>query len=41
MAETFKPRDDVLEQLVSERREEVVRLQKSHADQRKDLETRG
>lgn len=41
MAETFKPHDDVLEQLVSERREEVVRLQKSHAAQLKDLETRG
>jgi hypothetical protein len=41
MPETFKPHDDILEQLVSERREEVVRLQKSHADQLKDLETRG
>jgi hypothetical protein len=41
MPETFKPHDDLLEQLVSERREEVVRLQKSHADQLKDLETRG
>jgi hypothetical protein len=41
MTETFKPYDDILEQLVSERRDEVVRLQKSHADQLKDLETRG
>lgn len=41
MPETFKPHDDILEQLVRERREEVVRLQKSHADQLKDLETRG
>jgi len=41
MTEKFKPYDDILEQLVSERRDEVVRLQKSHADQLKDLETRG
>jgi len=41
MTETFKSHDDILEQLVSERRQDVVRLQKSHADQLKDLETRG
>jgi hypothetical protein len=41
MTEKFKSHDDVLEQLVNERREEVVRLQKAHADQLKDLETRG
>lgn len=38
---TFKPTDDILQQLVAARREEVVRLQKSQADQLKDLETRG
>lgn len=37
----FKPEDDVLKQLVTARREEVVRLQKAQADHLKDLETRG
>ena len=37
----FKSSDDVLKQLVAARREEVVRLQKSQAEQLKDLETRG
>lgn len=46
MAETFKPqdfkpKDDVLKQLVLARREEVEKLQKSQADHLKDLETRG
>jgi hypothetical protein len=41
MAEKFKAHDAILEQLVAERREEVVRLQKAQADQLKDLETRG
>ncbi len=41
MPEKFKPHDDILEQLVTARREEVVRLQKSQADHLKDLETRG
>jgi hypothetical protein len=41
MPETFKPCDDILKQLVTERREEVVRLQKSQSDRLKDLETRG
>jgi hypothetical protein len=38
---TFKPSDYILEQLVTARREEVVRLQKSQADHLKELETRG
>ena len=37
----FKPCDDILEQLVAARREEVVQLQKSQAEQLNDLETRG
>jgi len=37
----FKPCDDILEQLVAARREEVVQLQKSQAEQLSDLETRG
>jgi hypothetical protein len=41
MNASFKPGDEILEQLVNERRAEVVRLQKSEADQIKDLETRG
>jgi hypothetical protein len=41
MTEKFKPQDDILKQLVTARREEVVRLQKSQADHLKDLETRG
>jgi len=41
METTFKLSDDILKQLVTARREEVVRLQKSQADQLKDLETRG
>jgi hypothetical protein len=38
---TFRPRDDVLKQLVTARREEVVRLQKSQAAHLADLENRG
>ena len=41
MEEKFKSCDDILKQLVTARREEVVRLQKSQADQLKDMETRG
>src|SRR2546430_7027741 len=41
MTEKFKPSDDVLKGLVEARREEVERMQKSQADQIKDLETRG
>jgi hypothetical protein len=41
MEPTFKPTDDVLKQLVTARREEVVRMQKSQTEQIKDLETRG
>ncbi len=41
MEAKFKPTDDVLQQLVTERRAEVQRLQKAQADQLKDLETRG
>ena len=41
MEPTFKPNDEVLQQLLAERREEVVRLQKAKADEIKDLETRG
>ena len=41
MKETFKPDDDILKQLVTTRREEVVRLQKSQADHLQDLENRG
>jgi hypothetical protein len=41
MTETFKPEDSILEQLVTARREQVVRLQKSQADQLTDLQTRG
>ena len=41
MTTTFKPCDDVLKQLVTERRQEVVRLQKSQADHLQDLEARG
>jgi len=41
MTETFKPSDTILKQLVTTRREEVVRLQQSQADHLKDLETRG
>lgn len=41
MQATFKLSDDTLKQLVTARREEVIRLQKSQADQLKDLETRG
>jgi hypothetical protein len=37
----FRPGDDVLRELVTARREEVVRLQKSQADHLQDLETRG
>ncbi|MGI9071226.1 MAG: hypothetical protein ACR2JB_07885 [Bryobacteraceae bacterium] len=41
METTFKSSDDILKQLVTARREEVVRLQKSQAEHLKDLETRG
>jgi hypothetical protein len=41
METKFKPSDDILAQLVAARREEVVRLQKSQADQVKELETKG
>lgn len=41
MEEKFKPCDDVLKQLVTARREEVVRLQRAQADHLKDTETRG
>lgn len=41
MEAQFKSSDEVLEQLVTARREEVVRLQRSQADRLKDLETRG
>jgi hypothetical protein len=41
MEQVFKAEDGVLEQLVAERRDEVLRLQKSEADQIQDLETRG
>lgn len=41
MEPKFKPSDAILEQLVNERREQVVRLQTKQADQIKDLETRG
>jgi len=37
----FKPTDKILEQIVTNRREEVVELQNSEADQIKDLEKRG
>jgi hypothetical protein len=39
--DVFKPSDDMLKQLVTARREEVVRLQKAQSDHIKDLETRG
>ena len=39
MEPTVKPTDEVLKQLVTARREEVVRLQKSQTEQIKDLET--
>jgi len=38
---TFHPSDKILEQLVTERREEVVKLQRAQAEHIKDLETRG
>ena len=41
MENKFKASDDILSQLVDARREEVVKLQKSHADLINDLETRG
>ncbi len=41
MNEKFETKDNVLEQLVKARREEVVQLQQSQADQIQDLETRG
>ena len=37
----FKPADDTLKQLVTARREEVVRLQTAQANSLKDLESRG
>lgn len=41
MEAQFKPSDEILKQLVNERREEVKRLQQSQTEQIKDLETRG
>jgi hypothetical protein len=41
MTDEFKPSDEILKQLVTARRDEVVRLQKSQAEQLKDVETRG
>src|SRR5258705_784489 len=41
METKFKPSDDVLRQLVTARREEVVKLQRSEAERLNDLETRG
>jgi hypothetical protein len=41
MEPTFKPHDDILKQLVTARREEVLRLQKAQANHLKDLEIRG
>jgi len=41
METTFKPSDNILQELVAARREEVVQMQKSEADHLKDLETRG
>ena len=41
MEEKCKPCDGILQQLVTARREEVVRLQRFQADQLKDQETRG
>lgn len=41
MDASFKSSDDVLEQLVATRRDEVVRLQQAQADGLKDLESRG
>ena len=41
MEEKFKSSDETLKQLVTARREQVVRLQKSQAEQLKDVETRG
>ena len=37
----FKPCDDILEELVAARREEVVQLQKAQAEQLDDVESRG
>jgi hypothetical protein len=37
----FRPSDDVLEQLVADRRRDVERMQKKQADQLKDIEERG
>jgi hypothetical protein len=41
MTQSFQPSDDILQQLVNARREEVMQLQKSQADQIENLETRG
>jgi hypothetical protein len=41
MPDAFKPEDAFLEQLVTARREEVVRLQKAQADHLADLQKRG
>jgi hypothetical protein len=41
MEATFKSSDNILKELVTARRAEVVRLQKSQADQLKDLDIRG
>ncbi|HEX7984406.1 MAG TPA: hypothetical protein VF616_12890 [Duganella sp.] len=41
MATVFKPGDETLQQLVAARRDEVVRLQQSEAQQLQDIEKRG
>ncbi|MGF6607854.1 hypothetical protein OKW45_002754 [Paraburkholderia sp. WSM4175] len=41
MEAKFRSSDDILRQLVTTRREEVVRLQRSETDHLKDMETRG
>src|SRR5262249_32529350 len=41
MDTTFKPGDEALEQLVTERRAEVVRLQQGQAERLRDVESRG
>ena len=41
MEATFKPSDEILKQLVTARRAEVVRLQQSQAEELRDVEARG
>jgi hypothetical protein len=41
MDATFKPTDDILKQLVTQRRADVVQLQQRQAQQLQDIETRG